>query len=129
MLTGRIPIERFVALTATNHARMYGLYPQKGTIAVGTDAYIVIWNPEGERTITYDMLHDNVGYTPYEGKIIKGWPETVLSRGRIAVQNGELQVAAGSGQFLARSTPEPVLRKRLNGDSASVIKKYFTPKQ
>jgi dihydropyrimidinase len=126
VLTGRISIERFVALTATNHARMYGLYPQKGTIAVGTDADIVIWNPEGERTITYDMLHDNVGYTPYEGKTIKGWPETVLSRGRIAVQNGQLQVVAGSGQFVARSTPEPVLQKRLEANTESFTKKYFT---
>jgi len=126
VLTGRIPIERFVALTATNHARMYGLYPQKGTIAVGADADIAIWNPDTERTITYDMLHDNVGYTPYEGKTIKGWPETVLSRGRIAVENGQLQVEPGSGQFVARCTPEPVLRKRLNGDNGSVMKKYFT---
>jgi dihydropyrimidinase len=72
------------------------------------------------------MLHDNVGYTPYEGKTIKGWPETVLSRGRIAVQNGQLQVAAGSGQFVARSTPEPVLKKRLEGNTESFTKKYFT---
>lgn len=126
VLTGRIPIERFVALTSTNHARMYGLYPRKGTIAIGSDADIAVWNPEGERVITYDMLHDNVGYTPYEGKTLRGWPETVVSRGRIVINDGELLVAAGSGEFIARTTPEPVLRKRLVGDSSSVMKKYFS---
>lgn len=126
VLKGRISIERFVALTSTNHARMYGMLPQKGTIAVGADADLAIWNPECERTITYSMLHDNVGYTPYEGKTIRGWPETVISRGRVAVQNSKLELARGSGQFVARSTPEPVLRKRLNGNPQSVMKKYFT---
>ena len=72
------------------------------------------------------MLHDNVGYTPYEGKTLRGWPETVVSRGRIVIKDGELLVAAGSGEYIARTTPEPVLRKRLNGDSSSVMKKYFS---
>ena len=126
VLTGRLPIERFVALTSTNHARMYGLYPRKGTIAVGADADMVIWNPDAERTITYGMLHDNVGYTPYEGKTVRGWPETVISRGRVVVADGQLHAQAGSGQFIKRTTPEPVLRQRLNGDSSSVVRKYFS---
>ena len=126
VMKGRITIERFVALTATNHARMYGMLPRKGTIAVGADADLAIWNPECERTLTYSMLHDNVGYTPYEGRTLKGWPETVLSRGRVAVHLGRLQVERGSGQFIARGTPEPVLRKRLNGNPQSVMKKYFS---
>jgi dihydropyrimidinase len=126
VLTGRLPIERFVELTATNHARMYGLYPRKGTIAVGSDADLVIWNPETQTTVTYDMLHDNVGYTPYEGKTLRGWPETVISRGRVVVAHGQLQAEPGSGQFIKRSTPEPVLRQRLNGDSSSVVRKYFS---
>jgi dihydropyrimidinase len=108
VLKKRIDLRKFVALTATNHARMYGLYPRKGTIAVGSDADLAIWNPEIEKRIDYSMMHDAVGYTPYEGHVYKGWPEVVLSRGRIVVQGSELKVARGSGQFLARGTPGPV---------------------
>ena len=97
---GRLDLNAFVALTATNHAKLYGLYPKKGTIAVGSDADIAIWDPERETTITAGMLHDNVGYTPYEGRRLRGWPVTVISRGRIVVESGELAAARGSGAFL-----------------------------
>ncbi len=103
---GRIDLNRFVALTATNAARLYGLYPRKGSITVGADADIAIWNPEKEVTIGTKMLHDNVGYTPYEGRVVRGWPETVLSRGRIVVADGALQVERGSGEFLRCAPPE-----------------------
>jgi dihydropyrimidinase len=126
VLKGRMTIERFVAVTSTNHARTYGMYPQKGAIAVGSDADLAIWNPEKPVTISTSMLHDNVGYTPYEGKKITGWPEQVFSRGRLVVSDGELKVARGSGQFIKRSTPEPVLRQRLNGNPNSVMRKYFS---
>ena len=97
---GRLDLNRFVALTATNAARLYGLYPKKGTIAVGSDADIAIWDPAREVTIGTAMLHDNVGYTPYEGRQIKGWPVTVLSRGRTVIDDGRLLAARGSGNFL-----------------------------
>jgi dihydropyrimidinase len=97
---GRLDLNTFVALTATNHAKLYGLYPKKGTIAVGSDADIAIWDPERETEITAGILHDNVGYTPYEGRWLHGWPVTVLSRGRIAVEDGRLVATRGSGQFL-----------------------------
>jgi dihydropyrimidinase len=97
---GRLDLNAFVALTATNHAKLYGLYPKKGTIAVGSDADIAIWDPEREVTVTAGMLHDNVGYTPYEGRRLCGWPVTVLSRGRIVVEDGKLVAPRGSGQFL-----------------------------
>jgi len=108
VLKKRLTINQFVALGATNHARMYGLYPRKGTIAIGSDADIAIWNPGLEKRIDYSMMHDAVGYTPYEGHVYKGWPETVLSRGRVVVEGGELKVARGSGQYLARGVPGPV---------------------
>jgi dihydropyrimidinase len=98
---GRLDLNQFVALTATNHAKIYGLYPKKGTIAVGGDADIAIWDPEREVTVTSAMLHDNVGYTPYERRHLHGWPETVLSRGRIVVENGRLLAERGSGAFQA----------------------------
>ena len=97
---GRLDLNAFVALTATNHAKVYGLYPKKGTIAVGSDADIAVWDPERETEITAGMLHDNVGYTPYEGRRLRGWPMTVLSRGRFVVKDGKLLVRRGSGQFL-----------------------------
>ena len=97
---GRLDLNQFVALTATNHAKLYGLYPKKGTIAVGSDADIAIWDPARETTITAGMLHDNVGYTPYEGRHLHGWPVTVLSRGRIVVEDGKLLLTRGSGAFL-----------------------------
>jgi dihydropyrimidinase len=97
---GRIDLNRFVALTATNHAKLYGLYPKKGTIAVGSDADIAIWDPQKQVTVRAADIHDNVGYTPYEGMRLRGWPVTVISRGRIVVDDGKLQVQRGSGAFL-----------------------------
>ncbi|HEU0216310.1 MAG TPA: dihydropyrimidinase [Stellaceae bacterium] len=98
--TGRLDLNRFVALTATNHARLYGLYPKKGTIAVGSDADICIWDPDREVHVTAGMLHDNTGYTPYEGQHIHGWPVTVISRGRVVIEDGALKAERGSGNFL-----------------------------
>jgi dihydropyrimidinase len=98
---GRLSCEQFVALTSTNHARLYGLYPRKGVIAVGADADIAIWDFDKPVTISTDILHDNVGYTPYEGYVLKGWPTTVINRGRVVVENEMLQVERGSGEFLA----------------------------
>jgi dihydropyrimidinase len=114
---GRIDLNRFVALTATNHAKLYGLYPKKGTIAVGSDADIAIWDPQRQVTVRAADIHDNVGYTPYEGMRLTGWPVTVISRGRIVVDDGKLQAQRGSGAFLpcalsdaakplGRTTPE-----------------------
>ena len=112
VLKERLSLNQFVALTATNHARMYGLYPRKGTIAVGSDADIAIWDPEVEKKIASSMMHDAVGYTPYEGHVYKGWPELVTSRGRIVVEGGKLKAARGSGQFLQRGQPGPVAAAR-----------------
>ena len=102
---GRLSIEQFVALASSNAARLYGLYPRKGTIAVGSDADIAIWDPDKKVDVTYDLLHDNVGYTPYEGVSLKGWPVTVLNRGRVVIDQGELLVERGSGEFLPCDPP------------------------
>jgi len=103
----RIDVNTFVALTATNVAKIYGLYPRKGTIAVGSDADIVIWEAEREITVTNAMLHHNVDYTPYEGMRIKGWPLMTLSRGEIVYADGKPQGARGRGQFLKCDFPAP----------------------
>ena len=103
---GRIDMHRFVQLTASNHAKLYGLYPRKGTIAEGSDADFAIWDADREVTIRWQDLHDNVGYSPYEGRRITGWPTTVISRGRVVVENGTLNAEKGSGQFLKCVTPD-----------------------
>jgi dihydropyrimidinase len=99
---GRIDIHEFVALTSTNVARLYGLFPRKGTIAIGADADIAVWDPEKEQTVAWENLHDRVGYSPYEGMTLKGWPITVVNRGRIVVNEGKLCVEPGTGEFLVR---------------------------
>ena len=106
---GRLDIREFVALTATNHARTYGLAGRKGGIAVGLDADLALWDPGREVRVGAAMLHDRVGYTPYEGRIVRGWPETVLCGGRVVVRGGQLHAAPGSGRFIARAHPEPPL--------------------
>ena len=108
---GRLSLNEFVALTATNAAKIYGLHPRKGTIAVGSDADIAIWDPNWLRSISQDMLHDNMDYTPYEGRSVTGWPRIVISRGRVVVEDETLQVERGSGTYLER---KPAKRKNLN---------------
>ncbi|WP_337269657.1 dihydropyrimidinase [Oryzifoliimicrobium ureilyticus] len=104
VVKGRIDLSRFVALTATNNAKLYGLHPRKGTIAVGTDADLAIWDPEKRVKITNAMLHHNVDYTPFEGLEVQGWPQTVISRGEVIMENDELRAIPGRGQFLTQQT-------------------------
>jgi len=99
---GRLSLNQFVALTSTNAAKIYGLHPRKGTIAIGSDADIAIWDPNWERVISTAILHDNMDYTPYDGMEITGWPRTVINQGRVVVYNETLQVERGSGSFLER---------------------------
>lgn len=108
---GRIDLNTFVALTATNPAKLYGLYPRKGTIAVGADADIVIWHPQQQVTLTNEMLHHDVDYTPYEGMQLQGWCETTLSRGEVVWQQGEVLASKGRGQFLPCQLPTPARPK------------------
>ena len=99
VLGGRITLQRFVELTATNPAKVYGLHPRKGTIAIGADADLVIWQ-EGERVLRNADLHHNVDYTPYEGMRLKAWPAITLSRGEV-IWDGAFHPHPGHGQLLA----------------------------
>jgi dihydropyrimidinase len=104
VVENRISPNRFVEQTSTAAAKMFGLFPKKGTIAVGSDADIVIFDPEKEQTLGLKTSHMNVDYNTYEGKKIKGVVETVLSRGKVVIENGEYKGTAGDGQFLKRGT-------------------------
>jgi dihydropyrimidinase len=99
---GKLGLAAFVNLTATQPARLYGLYPRKGSIEVGADADLAIWNPQREVTLSSSMTHDRTGYCPYEGRVVKGWPEVVIRRGQVIVADGKLKAAPGTGQFIAR---------------------------
>jgi dihydropyrimidinase len=100
---GRFNLQKFVAWTATEPAKMYGLHPKKGSIAVGGDADIAIWDPKKKVTISDADVHDNTRYTPFAGRHVEGWPVTVLRRGEVIVDGGKLLAKPGSGQFLPRT--------------------------
>jgi len=99
---GRIDLNRFVALTSTNHAKRYGLYPQKGTIAVGSDADLVLWDATRDVVITHSLLKDGCDYTPYEGLAVRGWPVRTLLRGVTVMTDAETG-SRRSGMELQRS--------------------------
>ncbi|HLM54999.1 MAG TPA: dihydropyrimidinase [Pyrinomonadaceae bacterium] len=104
VVENRISLNRFVELTSTAAAKMFGLFPRKGTVAVGSDADIVIFDPEREHTISAATHHMNVDYSAYEGRRVRGTVETVLSRGRVVIEGGEFKGKAGDGRFLKRGT-------------------------
>lgn len=99
---GRIPIERFVAVTASNPAKIFGLWPRKGTIAIGTDADLVLLDPAAEVVVTASSMHSRSDVEPYAGYRAVGWPVTTISRGEIIVDRGRLLGRPGRGHFLAR---------------------------
>jgi dihydropyrimidinase len=99
---GRISIERFVALTSTNPARLYGLYPKKGSIVIGADADIVLWDPTKEVTIRQQNLHHGADYTPYEGLEVTGWPIRTILRGKTVMADGQVTAQKGDGMYCTR---------------------------
>lgn len=114
---GRIDINQFVALTSTNVAKMYGLYPRKGAIAIGADADLVIWETGGQKVINNNDLHHNVDYTPYEGIELNAWPLITMSRGRVVWRDGQYLGQPDLGEFLpcarpTMATPKPVWEER-----------------
>lgn len=100
---GRIDACTFVRLTATNPAKLFGLYPRKGTIAPGTDADIVLWDPGKRVVIDNGLMQHIIDYTPYEGLEVTGWPVATLRRGAVVMRDGKVQAEPGSGQFLPRA--------------------------
>ncbi|MBR0566837.1 dihydropyrimidinase [Azoarcus sp. L1K30] len=111
VLDGRIDICQFVALTSTNVAKTYGLYPRKGSIAIGADADLVIWDAGTTRTICNTDLHHAVDYTPYEGIEVKAWPALTLLRGTPVWRDGRFLGTAGEGRFQACALPAPARPK------------------
>lgn len=107
---GRLTLNEFAAVTSTQPAKLFGMYPKKGVLAVGSDADLVLMNPDMEVTISRNILHENVDYTPYEGLRVKGWPVMTMIRGQIVIENERLQVPVGFGRFIKR---DPVQYREL----------------
>ena len=99
---GRIDLDAFVRLTATNPARLMGLAPRKGVIAIGADADLALWDPAKRVTLANALMRHAIDYTPYEGIEVTGWPVTVLRRGAVVMQEGAVRAEPGSGRFLPR---------------------------
>jgi dihydropyrimidinase len=110
VLAGRITLQKFVELTATNPAKAYGLHPRKGTIAVGSDADLVVWD-ERELSVANDSLHHAVDYTPYQGMQLKAWPGLTLLRGEVVWDGQDFTGAAGRGKFLPCGAPSLLPRR------------------
>jgi dihydropyrimidinase len=101
--SGRISLNRMVELLATNPARLFGLYPRKGTVAVGSDADLVVFDPEKQVTISASTHHSKADYNLYEGTTVTGSSDVVLLRGQVLVENDELVAVPGVGQFVKRA--------------------------
>ena len=111
--TGRITMNEFVAVTSTNIAKILNCYPQKGAILVGADADIVVWDPEKEKTITAGTQQSNIDYNVFEGHHVKGLPRFTLTRGYVAIHDGEVRTREGHGEFVARE-PNATVNKALS---------------
>ena len=107
---GRISLNKFVALTATNHAKLYGLYPRKGSIAPGFDADLALWDPNRRETIRQEILHHGSDYTPWEGFPVTGWPVMTISRGEVIAEEGRILGEPGRGRIVERSV-DPAERR------------------
>jgi len=106
---GNISANKYVEVTSTNPAKIFGMYPQKGCIAVGSDADIVIFDPNEEHKLSVETHHMNVDYSAYEGWEVKGKCKTIILRGQVAIDNGDVKIEKGYGQFVKRSKISKVI--------------------
>jgi dihydropyrimidinase len=104
--TGRITLDQFVALTSARAARLFGLYPRKGTIAVGSDADLTLWDPGERRVINGATMASRAGYSVYDGWAVTGWPRFVVRRGQTVLADGQCTAQPGQGQWVHRG-PAP----------------------
>ena len=104
---GRISLDRFVEVTSANAARIFGLYPRKGAIAVGSDADIALWDPGHRRTIDGARMESLSGYSVYDGWQVQGWPRLVVRRGQLVLADGEITARPGDGEWLRRGAATP----------------------
>ncbi|MCF6226662.1 MAG: amidohydrolase family protein, partial [Xanthomonadales bacterium] len=109
VVKNRISLNKFVEMSSTGAAKIFGLFPRKGTIAVGSDADIIIFDPQVQHTISADTHHMRVDYNPYEGWQVQGKTRTTILRGTVAIDNGEAKVGEGFGKYLKRAPFKPLI--------------------
>ena len=100
--SGRLSLSRFVEVTSTNTAKLFGLYPRKGTIAVGADGDLVVWDPDARRTIQGATMRSKAGYSVYDGREVQGWPVYTISRGDVVLEDGQVTAPRGRGRWVRR---------------------------
>src|SRR5262249_4424016 len=111
VVTGRITLDQFVALTSARAARLFGLYPRKGTIAVGSDADLTLWDPAAQRVINGTAMASRAGPSAQDGGAVAGWPRCVARRGRRVLADGQCTAQPGQGQWVRRGpAPGPDVR-------------------
>lgn len=108
--TGRLTMNEFVAVTSTNIAKILNCYPKKGAVLVGADADLVVWDPEKSKTITASKQQSSIDYNVFEGKEVTGLPRFTLTRGQVAIHDGEVRTQEGHGTFIAREARPAVNR-------------------
>ncbi len=124
--TGRLSMQEFVALTSTNTAKIFNLYPRKGAIRVGADADLVLWDPQGTRTISAKTHHQKVDFNIFEGKTVRGVPSHTISQGKLVWADGDLRAERGAGRYVERPTYPPVfeqLSKRAERSRPTAVKR------
>ncbi|MCG8593204.1 MAG: amidohydrolase family protein, partial [Kiloniellales bacterium] len=105
--SGRLTVNEFVGITSTNAAKIFNIYPRKGSISVGADADVVIWDPEKERTISKDTHHQNIDFNIFEGMTVKGINTVTISQGKVVYQDGEVRTEKGKGRYVNRPVFAP----------------------
>ena len=106
--SGRLTPSEFVAVTSANAARIFNLYPRKGVIQAGADADLVLWDPEGTRTLSVKTQRSRVDYNVFEGRAVTGVPTHTVSRGKVVYAQGDLRAERGAGRYLKRPAFAPV---------------------
>ncbi|MCG8597256.1 MAG: amidohydrolase family protein, partial [Kiloniellales bacterium] len=105
--SGRLTVNEFVGITSTNAAKIFNIYPRKGSLSVGADADVVVWDPEKERTISKETHHQNIDFNIFEGMTVKGINTVTISQGKVVYQDGEVRTEKGKGRYVDRPTFPP----------------------
>jgi dihydropyrimidinase len=124
--TGRLTINEFVAVTSSNAAKIFNIFPRKGSIAVGADADIVVWDPEATKTISAKTHMQNIDFNIFEGMEVKGCASHTLSQGNVVFSNGSLKVERGAGRYVDRppyATYYDAMTKRAEHKKPTAVKR------
>ncbi|MDX1737612.1 MAG: amidohydrolase family protein, partial [Alphaproteobacteria bacterium] len=124
--TGRMTPSEFVAATSANAAKIFNIYPRKGSVAVGADADLVVWDPEATRTISAKTHHQRIDFNIFEGMEVKGNPSHTISQGVVTFKEGDLRAVRGAGRYIKRPAFQPMfhaLEKLAKANKPTAVKR------